>query len=147
VFSFSNLQALTRTTTGLSTNNDFTDLDTLLNTSAHNDSIRWLWGNGVNNPTATTAFNISGREIGNVPVVNSTNSSDFVTGILWDVADDVSSNLQYDTADHEDVVLLTRINPGKTGTYGVYDYEIRVPAPLRSYKTGSDTIIFYYEFT
>jgi len=80
-----------------------------------------------------------------VPVVNSTNTSSFKTGILWDLADDNSGNLQFDTTDAEDLVFVTNINVSTQGKYGVYDYEIRIPAELRSYKGFEDKVVFYTE--
>ena len=78
----------------------------------------------------------------NVPIVNSTNTSDFVTGILWDYSD---GNSEYNGT--QDLILITRINENKTGEFGTYDYEIKIPAPLRSYVSGTNTVTFYTEIT
>ena len=79
--------------------------------------------------------------IGDVPVVNSTNTISFVSGIVWDTSD--GGDGQYDGT--EDAVFVTTINESQAGKYGVYDYEIRVPVRLRDYTSGSSTVAFYGE--
>jgi hypothetical protein len=77
-----------------------------------------------------------------VPVVNSTNTSKFVTGILWD-----SSDLQrFDYNGTQDIVFITKVNIPTMGAYKVVDYEIKVPAYLRKYKAATmDSVTFYTE--
>ncbi|MDK2907759.1 MAG: trimeric autotransporter adhesin, partial [Candidatus Woesearchaeota archaeon] len=123
---------------------DFDDIDTNLNTTSFVDSIKEIWGGGTNNPIETMNFTLANRVIENVPIVSSTDNENFKTGILWDSRDD-SGNLQYDTSDDEDLVFITELNPGSIGSYGVYDYEIRVPALLRDYKIGTNKLSFYIE--
>lgn len=144
-FQFSNLQALTRNINNQLVNNDFSELDTVLNTTDFTDSIKNVWGNGSETPIATDSFNLGSGIINYVPIVNSTNSSNFITGILWDTADDESANYQYDQSDKEDVIFVTKINRKKAGMYGIYDYEIRVPSLLRSYTPDKETVVFYTE--
>jgi hypothetical protein len=144
-FSFNNLIPLTRNINDQKTNNDFTDLDTIMNVSDAPDSIKNIWGLGSNDPIATDTFNISGRIIENVPIINSTNNSNFITGILWDKTDDISNNYQFDYNDKEDVVFVTKINSKKQGAYGIYDYEIRIPSLLKNYKQGTSLVNFYIE--
>ena len=144
-FSFTDLKALGRNTLGSPTGNDFTNLDVVLNTTTYEDSIKNVWGGGTDTPLLTESFNISGTIIDNVPVVNSTNTSNFRTGILWDSGDDISTNLQYDESDEEDIIFVTKMNYSTVGAYGEYDYEIKVPALLRDYDPGVDTLAFYTE--
>jgi hypothetical protein len=139
VFSFSDLIAIGRNTQGNAVNNDFSDIDTVLGTSTAPDSINNVWAGGSDVPLHTTTFNIGQYVINNVPYVNSTNANSFITGILWDSADD-TGNLQYDTADKEDLIFISKINMSQSGAYGTYDYEIRVPAALR----GNDNKIAFY---
>jgi len=139
IFSFSDLVAIGRNTQGNAVNNDFSDIDTVLNTTDTPDSINKVWANGTNSPLHTTTYTIGSNTINNVPIVNSTNSPSFFTGILWDSADD-TGNLQYDTTDQEDLIFISRINMSQTGAYGTYDYEIRIPAKLR----GNDNKISFY---
>ncbi|RME53136.1 hypothetical protein D6783_02870 [Candidatus Woesearchaeota archaeon] len=146
-FSFANLQALTRTTTDVQTGNDLTEADALLNTSSFNDSLKNVWGGGSDTPLQTETFVLETKTILHVPVVNSTNSSAFVTGLLWDAGDDASLNQQFDQTDKEDLVFVTRINESMQGAFGVYDYEIKVPALLRTFKPGSDAVAIFYEIT
>ena len=144
VFSFTDLQALGRNKNNDSVNNDFSDLDTNLNTTGFSDSINAVWANGTNIPLMTGVFQITPKlTIYNVPIVYSSNNSNFTTGILWDTADDISNNFQYDTTDKEDVIFVTSFNVSKTSSSG-YMYEIKVPALLRNYKSTSGKVALYY---
>ena len=145
MFSFPNLQALGRNVNNVSVSNDFSNLDLNMNTSNYSDSITMVWTNGTNIPISTATFNISYRSVSNVPIVASTNNSNFMTGILWDMADDASHNLRYDTTDKEDIVFVTSFRPATQGKYGTYNYEIKIPATLRSYKGFTNTVSIYYE--
>lgn len=144
-FSFADLQAIDRDSSGNSVSNDFSDIDTNLNITSFDDSIKNTWGNGTNTPIKTDTFNITNLAVHNVPVVNSTDVSSFETGILWDAADDTSLNSQYDTTDKEDLVFITKVLTNTLGKYGTYDYEIKIPAALKSYKVGTDKLVFYTE--
>ena len=88
-----------------------------------------------------------GRTIANVSVINSTNTSNFLTGILWDTSD--SSDSQYDTVDQEDLVFVTKVNNKALGSFGTYNYEISIPARLKQYRTPNnyDSLSFYVELT
>ncbi|RME31467.1 hypothetical protein D6789_02630, partial [Candidatus Woesearchaeota archaeon] len=104
---------------------DFNESDTALGLTGFNDSIRRLFDandDGVADTTAT--FTIMGSPVTGVPVVNSTNTSAFITGILWDSADGGA----YTGA--EDLVFVTKFNASQKGKYGTYDYEVRLPATL-----------------
>ena len=91
---------------------------------------------------AITNLTVFKNEIQNVSVANSTNNSNFVTGILWDMSDENIG--EYNGS--QDLVFVTRINPAKQGAYGVYDYEIKIPSELKKYKkTDINTVIFYVE--
>jgi hypothetical protein len=139
VFSFSDLVAIGRNTLGNPVSGDFSDIDNILNTTAAPDSINNVWTNGTDSPLQTTTYNIGTNTINNVPIIYSTNSPSFITGILWDSADD-TGNLQFDTTNQEDLIFISKINMSQTGAYGTYDYEIRVPAKLR----GNDNKISFY---
>lgn len=120
--------------------NDFAEIDTALNTSNYTDSINRTFTFNEN-PRLLENFTIYNVKIENVSVVNSTNTSNFITGILWDTTDSGSeySGLQ-------DLVFITKINPQNQGRYGIYDYEICVPAKLRDYKYPEfNTLTFYVE--
>jgi hypothetical protein len=146
-FSFTDLQALGRNKVGDSTGNDFSDLDIMMNTTNFTDSINSVWANNTNIPLITAMINLSSKNISDVPIVQSVNNTDFYTGILWDTADDSSFNLQYDTTDKEDVVFVAEVGLPRQGAYGVYNYEIRIPASLRSYKGASNKVALYFELT
>jgi len=144
-FDFSDLQAITRTTSGSSASNDFSEIDNALGTTGLNDSIINTWGQGIETPISLASFNVTGIIIGNVPTANSTGSGSFVTGILWDTADDSSMNGEYDASDKEDLVFITKINNSQPGFYGTYDYEARVPGPLKNYKPSTENLAYYIE--
>jgi len=84
------------------------------------------------------------NSVTNIPIANSTNSTNFITGVLWDSDDDTGTN-GFDKTDKEDIVFVTRSNTDVKGQYGTYDFEIRVPALLRSYKGTTNTVGFYVE--
>lgn len=152
---FSSLQAIGRRENGAPALNDFIDLDTVLNMTNFNDSIVSLWSLYSNFPNfpifknfpkKVETFTIFSQTISNVPIINSTNSTTFQTGILWDTSDNTQvSNRQFDVTDKEDLVFITKINQSKQGKFGVYDYEIKVPALLRDYKSGSSSIDFFLD--
>ncbi|MDP3698492.1 MAG: CARDB domain-containing protein [Nanoarchaeota archaeon] len=152
---FSSLQAIGRRENGIPTLNDFIDVDTVLNMTAFNDSIASVWtlyGNFPNFPIfkaipkKVETFTVFGQTIANVSIINSTNTTTFRTGILWDTSDNTPVfNRQFDATDREDLVFITKINQSKQGKFGVYDYEIKVPALLRDYKPGSSTIDFFLD--
>jgi hypothetical protein len=111
----------------------FQYFDSAINATPFNDSINRTFTK-AGNPRSTTSFYVFGTQITNVPIVNSTNNTNFVTGILWDTSD--SSDNSYDASTKEDIVFITAVNERKRGKYGVYDFEIRIPALMRRYKTS-----------
>ena len=82
-----------------------------------------------------TSFIVDGNVINGVPIMNSTNTSAFITGILWDSAD---GGTNYNGT--QDLVFVTKINESQTGKYGTYDYEISLPSELQS-QTGSNNYV------
>ena len=136
------LWALGRNLSNLSTFNDFAELDIALNMSLLNDSINLTWTAG-NQPVQTINITVYGRVIPFVPVINSTNTSDFQTGILWDSSDPGPG--QYNGS--QDVIFITVATSQKTGLYGIYDYELYVPARLREYMVPNsvNSVTFYTE--
>lgn len=143
VIDFSALKALSRNTTSGYVSNDFVDVDFLLNTTNLTDSVnRTYTFNG--NPKWRVNFSVNGIAVLDVPVVNSTNTSNFLTGIMWDTSDSVGDG-QYDITDKEDLIFATKVNPNAQGKYGLYDYEIAVLANLRKYKSPGQTVDLYLE--
>lgn len=145
IFAFTNLQSLGRNKIGAVTNNDFSDLDTAINTTSEIDSISIIWTNNTDTPLITGNISLTSMDIYYVPFAESLNNTNFYTGILWDTADDLSENFQYDSTDKEDIILVAQVGSLKQGAYGEYNYEVRVPAPLKSYKAGNDMVSFYFE--
>ncbi|MCF7861065.1 hypothetical protein K9M79_02380 [Candidatus Woesearchaeota archaeon] len=137
------LQAIGRTSSGGIAANDFVDIDTVLGTASFFDNITSKYSDDGSTPRLTDTFNISSNPIANVPIINSTNTSLFVTGILWDMSD--SGDTEFDIAEGEDLVFVTHVNSEKLGSYGIYDYEVSVPVKLKEYKSGENKLSFYVE--
>ena len=140
---FSSLQALGRKNDSVLASNDFTETDTVLGMGNFSDSVRNLFSIDGSAPKQTTAFGVYGSTISNVPIINSTNASTFVTGILWDYSDD--TNGEFDSVDKEDLAFITRTNTSQIGSFGTYDYEIKMPVLLRNYKGIKNSVDIYFE--
>ncbi len=134
-----NLQALGRDTSNISAFDDFYEADINLSLTVFSDSINNTYTEN-NQPKLTTSLQVYDTLITNIPVANSTNTSNFFTGILWDTTD---GGTEYNGS--QDIVFFTRKNLTLQGKYGTYGYEIRVPASLRNYKLDSGTVNFYVE--
>ncbi len=141
--SWSNLTAISRDTNGDFSLNDFEEIDIILNMSSYIDSINntFTLNNNLRDAANITIFN---RNILNIPLVNSTNSTNFITGILWDAND--NTNSEYDVIDKEDIVFVTQVVPKTMGAYGTYGFEIKVPAKLRDYSVSDHySVVLYAE--
>jgi len=131
IISWGDLVALGRTALGAESFADFRQLDEAMMIENNSDSIN-------NSYTASGSIKeqktyvVFGSLIASVPVVNSTNTSQFQTGILWDSAD----GEEFDGT--QDVVFVTEAAHGQ-GMLGEYDFEFRIPSGLRDYK-GPDTV-------
>ncbi len=143
VVNFDSLQALGVRKSGGSSSNDFSELDTLLNTTLFNDSITSRWSSDGSSAGWTTSLRVGSQFISSVPIINSTNTSSFVTGILWDTSTD--TNGEFDSVERENIVFITSVNGSKTGAYGTYDYEFLVPSLLRSYTGVTQAVDFYLD--
>jgi len=136
---FTNLQAISRDTGNNSVGNDFEEIDAAFGSTNYSDSINYTYTlNG--NPRATKSYKVFTMTINNVPIVNSTTTRSFQTGILWDKGD---GNNQYNGT--QDLLFITEINKSKQGSQGVYDFEIKVPALLRNYNAPGSSVVFYTE--
>ncbi|NJL44079.1 MAG: hypothetical protein HC945_02040 [Nitrosarchaeum sp.] len=118
---------------------DFAEIDAALNASTFTDSINITY-TASGTPKQVTTFTLFKEPILNVPVVNSTSSDQFLTGILWDTSD---GGTQYNAT--QDLVFVTELGDQILGPNGIVDFEIRVPATLRSYTAGGNTVAFYAE--
>lgn len=142
---WTSLQAIGKTISGGDSSNDFSEIDSLLNMQNFEDSVSKKFSNSQI-PKQKDFFMIHQKNITDVPTINSTSDKTFVTGILWDYSDDVDSDNEYDSNDKEDLLFVTKINKGKAGDYGIYDYELEIPARLREYKTeDSGQVYLYYD--
>jgi len=140
---FSSLYALGRNTSGGIATNDFSDADQALNMTGFNDSIQILWATNASNPRQTTNFTVRGRLIQNVPYINSTNTSSFITGILWQSVN--STSLEFNATQKQPLIFVTMINRNQTGFYGRYDYEAHVPVLLRVYNSTANALQYFVE--
>jgi hypothetical protein len=137
------LEAIGKTKQGTKSSNDFLDIDTILNTINFEDSVSNVFSENQN-PKETKNMIIHQKEIKNVPIINSTNNSKFVTGILWDTSYD--TNGEFDQGDREEIVFVTPIDKQSEGAYGFYDYEMKIPSKLREYNNlDSQEIYLYYD--
>lgn len=137
------LQAMGRTQAGGPSSNDFSEIDSILNMQNFDDSISNEYTISQI-PKQTQSFQVHDDTITNVPIINSTNNTNFITGILWDYSDDIDSDGEYDSSDEEDVIFVAKINKESQGFYGLYDYEVKIPARLREYKTTDSSQIYLY---
>ena len=143
---FSALQALRSREDSGNALDDFIDADSLLGMTLFEDSITATWDGKSPKKTGTKTLIVSNETISNVPIINSTNSTFFRTGILWDTSDDTQGNNgQFDINNKEDLVFIANINQSTVGKFGIYDYEIKIPALLRDYKPGSSTVDFFID--
>ncbi len=140
------LQAIGRTKSGSQSSNDFSEIDNLLGMDVLDDSVSNVFSENQD-PRETTSMMIQQRQIEQIPVINSTENSNFITGILWDSSDDSQGvNGEFDSSDKEDIVFVANVNKNAQGDYGIYDYEINIPAKLREYNTlDIEEVYLYYE--
>jgi len=138
--SWDNLQAFGRDISGNQRYEDFGELDERLNSSDYFDSVNSTYlDNGV--PKETINKDIYGKKIINIPVVNSTNSTSFKTGILWDYGDGGTTY-----SGSQDVVFLSIVNKSQQGYNETRDFEIRIPATLGKLSgPDMDKVAFYTE--
>lgn len=138
-----NLQAIGRDKFGDPALNDFLDIDILLGMESFNDSVFNIFtDSGI--PKQTGSFLVHQKVIENVTIISSTNNTNFLTGILWDMSDDGDG--EYSQDDSEDLVFITEVNQNHQGAYGIYDYEIKIPVRLREYNgPGTSDVYLYYD--
>ena len=114
---------------------DLEQADSAMGLTGFNDSLKRLFDrNNDGSSDDEMSIEIAGSLITNIPIINSTNNSNFITGLLYDSNDGVG----YDGT--QDLVFITIINAASAGKYGSYDYEIRVPSRLESLKPGFDIV-------
>ncbi len=134
------LQALSRNTSNGIQFDDFHELDLALRMENNTDSINNTW-TFQNSPILTRGYTVYLNSIQSVPIANSTNTTNFRTGMLWDKSD---GGVEYSGT--QDIVFITTVNLAKQGKLGIYDYELKVPAYLRNYKLpNTNTITLYTE--
>ncbi len=141
---FSSLKALGLNLSNNVTFDDFAQLDNALNTTNLTDSLNDSFTIGEHSRNWRN-FSILNSIIENVSIINSTNSTNFVTGIIWDTSDANPGEFN----GSQDVLFITNVNVRQQGSYGVYDYELKVPAALKRYLKPNlaDSISLYQELT
>ncbi|MBN1274800.1 hypothetical protein JXA12_00700 [Candidatus Woesearchaeota archaeon] len=140
---WSSVQALTRDMNNNSSSEDLSEADIALNMTSYQDSVTARYGTDNSTPQQTSSFLVHGKTISNVPVMDSTTTSSFQTGILWDATTDGDGEY----SGEEPLIFLTKISPDTLGTYGTYDYEMAIPSSLQKTMPGSDTTYLYLEIT
>ncbi|MBD3253218.1 DUF2341 domain-containing protein [Candidatus Pacearchaeota archaeon] len=139
---WSSLHAIGRNTSDDGVSDDFDNIDNILNMDGFEDSVSSVFTNHVEKNIL-----VHQRFIENIPTVNSTENSNFITGILWDSSDDIGDG-EFSEDDREDLVFIAVLNKSLQGKYGVYDYEIKIPVRLREYNTtDTSDVYFYYDLT
>lgn len=139
------IQALGRTSGGQPAPDDFADADAVLGLTGYADTITARFTSDGQTPLSTINRTLQGMAVNNIPVANSTNTSSFTTGILWDTSNDV--NGEYDQADAEDLIFFTQISQDTAGKYGTYDYELTFPSALQDTKGAAAQTYLYIEIT
>lgn len=133
-----NLTALGRTTAGTPSNGDFVELDTLMGYSAEQDNINITYSTDGSTPKETKNMTLQKHFVPYVPQANSSVfNNNFSTGIAWDAS---QGGPQFNTTLNQDVVFVTEMN-----TSAPYDYEMRIPANLSTYKGTSGVVEFWLE--
>jgi len=84
---------------------DFSDIDRVLQSTNYSDSVNRTY-TAAGSVNEFSSFTTYGRIIDSVPVVNSTNTSNFITGMLWDYSD--SNPGRYNGS--QDLIFVTRMN-------------------------------------
>ncbi|MEM4397193.1 MAG: hypothetical protein QW757_01050 [Candidatus Woesearchaeota archaeon] len=137
IVDWNNLQALGRNKFNNSEFNDFNEADINLSMQNFIDSINNTF---TENYQAKKLVNLTifGRKINNIPIINSTNNSNFITGILWEMTGNNYNGSQ-------NLIFFTNKSIAKQGKFGLYEYEIRIPANLKNYKLNSGSVTFYTE--
>ncbi len=135
------LQPIGKNKSGANTTNDFSEIDSYLGMEAFQDSVSDKFTIDGIQPRLSKNFIIHQQIIENVPVINLTANSNFFTGILWDMSDDLDG--EYGN-EKEDIVFISEINRKKQGEYGFYDYELTIPARLRDYHADESSEVYLY---
>ncbi len=117
---------------------DYDEIDNVLGVENYTDSVNRTFTQG-GLPRNKSSFVVFSKTITNVSIVNSTNTSNFITGLLWDSSD---SGNEFDTT--QDLIIITKINSNKQGAYGIYDFEMRVPSQLKKYITDDQSSVALY---
>jgi len=137
------LYALGKMSNGSNGTTDFKDADTALGINAADNISVVYTDDGGNTARNTTTFNVFKSVVEYVPIDESTNNTNFWTGILWDSSD--STDNEFNATEQEDIVFLVEINENAQGKYDVCDYEIKIPYKLQEYKDSTDMLYFYLE--
>lgn len=134
-----NITAISRNRNNVYVSNDFNDIDSALAIQNNSDSVNKTYS-ASNNPKLTQNMSVFNKQILNVPIMNSTNNSNFITGIMWDSGD---GGIEYNGT--QDLIFVAPVNMNTLGYNDTYDFEMRVPAKLRQYKSGVDAVALYVE--
>lgn len=119
----------------LNESGDLEEASNTLGMSGYNDSISEVYDEDQDGlPDTTGCIVIAGDEVCEIPLVNSTNTSSFQTGVMYDAEDGEG----FDGS--QDIVFLTQITREAQGKYGEYNYEASVPSRLSTQYDPHDFI-------
>ncbi|MBR9679840.1 MAG: hypothetical protein GOU99_02200 [Candidatus Altiarchaeota archaeon] len=132
---FSALQPLNGT-------NDFSEIDTELGSGDFPDSVSKTYDTDDNDQADMFEnFTVFDRLVQNVPVVNTSNGSPWLTGILWDSSD---GGTEYNGS--QDIIFVVKVLNDLQGAFGINDYELRLPALLGDMMGASSLIDIYLQY-
>ncbi|WP_414837345.1 CARDB domain-containing protein [Candidatus Nanosalina sp. VS9-1] len=126
----------------LNLSGDLQEADEALSMSTHPDSIQEVYDkDGDGEADSTRCYTVLQEQLCDVPVANSTNSTNFVTGLLYDTADGTDFN------GTQDLVFITEsYSEPRQGRYGVYAYESRIPSKLSNQVLEGRFVKYRLEF-
>ena len=110
--------------------------DEALSSTGFNDSVQEVWGDG-SSIRRTECFFVSGSDLCDVPVTNSTEDSFFDTGITYDGGPTYSKQ--------DPLVFLSDMAVSRQGSFGNYDYEAKIPSTLSETQGSTDRLSVYME--
>lgn len=119
----------------LNNSGDLGEADEALNMTGHHDSLSNLFDQDNDQEADhSRCWTVASEELCDIPVINSTESSDFKTGLLYNSEQDQ----EYDGS--QTIVITTPVNNSKTGKFGTYDYEVKIPFALDQQLQSHDSV-------
>lgn len=118
----------------LNGSNDLQEADEALNMTGHHDSLQKQFDSDSDGEIDNTACMRVVSELCGIPVINSTETRSFRTGLLYDSENSKPFN------GSQEVVIVSEVNNSKKGKYGTYDYEVRIPFALDEQEPATNSV-------